>query len=118
MARLPTKDRTTVVHILKKRAHKFQGSQKMKKAVTMASKEASDDTTSSTSMYTDWKIWVLLHGSEKVVSEDIRNIRESIGMQFNGSHNSFGILAKKGRGNKKELVEGEGGSRGSGKVVK
>jgi len=55
VARLPTKDRTTVMHILKKSGSKYQGSSKLKKAVTMISKEVSDDTASSNSMTNDWK---------------------------------------------------------------
>jgi len=60
---------------------------------------------------------VVLHGSEKVVREDVRNIGETIGVQFNGCHNMFSVLAKRGKEKKKDAVEGEGGSKGSGKVA-
>ena len=63
------------------------------------------------------KNWVVMHGSEKVVREDVRNIGETIGVQFNGSNNMFGVLAKRGRGKKKDVVEREGGSKRSGKVA-
>lgn len=115
VARLPIKDQTTVMQILKKSVCKYQGSSKLKKVVTMISNEVSDDTASSNSVTNDWKIWVVMHGSEKVMREDVRNIGETIGVKLNGSHNMFSVLVKRGKGKKRDVVEGEGGSRGSGK---
>jgi len=114
VARLPSKDRKAVMHILKKGGRKYQGSSKLKNAVTMLSREVSEDSVSSNSVTNDWENWVVLHGSEKLVREDVRNIGESIGVQFNGSHNMFGVLAKRGQEKKRVVVKVEGGSRGSG----
>jgi len=83
------------------------------KAVRMISKEVYVDTSSSNSGTNDWKHWVVMHGSEKVVREDVRSIGETIAVQLSGSHNIFGVLARKGKGKKKGFVEGEGGSVGS-----
>jgi len=112
VAGLPNKDRKTVMQILKKNVCKFQGSTNLKKAVRMISKDLTEETSSSSSNNTDWKHWVVMHGSEKVVQEDVRSIRETIGVQFNGSHNMFGVLVRKGKGKKKGTVVDEGGAGG------
>jgi len=70
----------------------------------MISQELSDETSSSGSANTYLKHWVVVHGSEQVVREDVRSIGESIGVQFGGSHNMFDVLARKGRGNRKVSV--------------
>ena len=106
VARLPIKDRQTVMHILKKYRRKFQGSPKLKKAVTMTSKEVFVDTSSSNSGTNDWKHWMVMHGSEKVVREDVRSIGETIGVHLSDSHNRFVVLARMENGKKKGLVEG------------
>ena len=113
VARLPIKDRKSVMQILKKNGRKFQGSSKLKKAVRLLSK-MSEDSSSSNSITNDWKHWVVMHGSEKVVREDVRSIGEAIGVLQSGSHNRFAVLARKGNVNNKGMVEGEGGSMGSG----
>jgi len=80
MARLPNKDRKAVMQILKKKGHKYQGSTQLKKAVRIISKVLSEETSSSSSVNNDWKHWVVMHGIEKVVREDVRSIGESIGV--------------------------------------
>jgi hypothetical protein len=99
--------------ILKKNDRKFQGSTKLKKAVRMISTETSDNSLSFNSVTTDWKHWVVLHGSEKVVREDVRNIGDIIGVPLSETQNMFGVLARKEKGKKKSVVEGIGGSVGS-----
>ena len=73
----------------------------------------SDDTVSANSINNDWKNWVVLHGSEKVAMDDVRSLGESIGAQFNGSHIMFGVLARRGKGKKLDVLEGEGRRGGS-----
>jgi hypothetical protein len=61
--RLHIQDRKAVMKILKKKGCKFQGSAKLKKAVKLIFQELSDKTSSSGSANTDWKHWVVVHGS-------------------------------------------------------
>ncbi|MCI63441.1 endonuclease/exonuclease/phosphatase family protein, partial [Trifolium medium] len=59
----------------------------------------------------DWEHWVVLHGNEQVVREDVRELGQTIGVNFNGaSVNMFDVLSRGGRGSKKlnVPVEGEG----------
>jgi hypothetical protein len=101
VARLPSKDRSTVFHILKSKARKLHGSDRLKKAVKVVSSGASDKSSSSRSVSNDWVNWVVVHGNEKVVVDDVKGIGEAIGVQFNGNnHNMFGVLSRKGRGRK------------------
>ena len=107
VARLPNQDRVAVMKFLKKNERKFQGSSKLKKAVTMISKDLSEETSSSSSVNNDLKHWMVLHGSEKVVREDVRLVGDTIGVQLGGCKNMFGVLAKKGKGKKKGSADGE-----------
>ena len=43
----------------------------------------------------------------------MRSIGETIGVQLIGSHNMFGVLARKGKGKKTGVVEGDGNSLGA-----
>lgn len=113
VARLPAKDRASVMHILKKNARKFKGSSSLKKAVKMISEEASEASSSSSSVNNnDWQHWVVLHGSESVVREDVRSLGEAIGVRLSGCNNRFGVLARKGKGNKAVHAGAEGEAGG------
>lgn len=60
---------------------------------------ASDKSSSSGSVNNDWVNFVVVHGNEKVVVDDVKGIGEAIGVQFNGSNNNmFGVLSRRGRG--------------------
>ncbi|AES88382.2 hypothetical protein MTR_4g054200 [Medicago truncatula] len=98
-ARLPCKDRSSVLKILKKNVRKRQGSDRLKKAVDVVSHSVYDGNSSSDSVNNDWSHWVVLKGNEKVAVEDVWGIGKAIGVQFDGeSHNMFGVLARSGRG--------------------
>ena len=56
---------------------------------------------------------MIVHGSEKVVMQDVRNIGDTIGVKFGECNNMFEVLARKGKGKKKGTIDGEGGSGGS-----
>jgi len=60
---------------------------------------------SSGSMNKEWNHWVVLHGNDEVMEDDVKNIGATIGVQLN-DRNMFGVLARKGKG-KKKGVEGE-----------
>ncbi|GAU28487.1 hypothetical protein TSUD_294900 [Trifolium subterraneum] len=63
----------------------------------------------------DWENWVVMHGDEKVVAEDVRGIGEAIRVKFNGdSANMFSVLAKGARVKEGGSCSGWGGSRGAG----
>ncbi|XP_039690367.1 uncharacterized protein [Medicago truncatula] len=114
VARLPTKDRKVVMKILKKNDRKFKGSNSIRKTARMISKDLSENSSSSSSINnSDWKHWVVLHGSDKVVAEDVKTLGESIGVNLSGYNNRFGVLARKGMGKKKKLAFGDGGSGGA-----
>jgi hypothetical protein len=113
VARLPGKDRSSVLKILKKKVRQRQGSDRLKKSVNVVSQNISDGSSSSGSVNNDWSHWVVMHGNEKVAMEDVWGIGKAIGIQFNGeTHNMFGVLARKGRGMgvKRSSEVGEGGS--------
>jgi len=85
----------------------------------MISKDLSEASSSSSSAnINDWKHWVVMHGSDKVVGEDLRSIGATIGVRLNESNNMFGVLERKGKGKKKESagVVGEGGGEDGGIV--
>ncbi|MCI72878.1 endonuclease/exonuclease/phosphatase family protein, partial [Trifolium medium] len=47
----------------------------------------------------DWEHWVVMHGNEKVAVKDVRGIRETIGVKFNGGDaNMFRVLSVRGGG--------------------
>ena len=54
---------------------------------------------------------MVMHGSEKVVREDMRSLGETICVRLNECNNMFGVLARKGKGKKitSAGVDGEGG---------
>jgi len=104
-----------VLHILKSKARKLHRSDRLKKAVKVVSLGASDKSSSSDSVNSDWVNWVVVHGSEKVVVDDVKGIGEAIGVQFNGNNNNmFGVLSIKGRGRKEGWREGKEGGEEAG----
>lgn len=63
----------------------------------MGSSGASDKSSSSCSVNNDWVNFVVVHGNEKVVVDDVKGIGEAISVQFNGSNNNmFGVLSRRG----------------------
>lgn len=60
VARLPCKDRASVLKILKKKVRKHQGSDRLKKVVDVVSQGKSDSLSSSGSVNNDWYYWVVM----------------------------------------------------------
>jgi len=116
VARLPNSDRAAVLQILKKKTRRLQGSERLRKAVRMISKDLSDKVASSDLVNKEWNHWVVLHGNDKVVEDDVKGIWAAIGVQLTDS-NMFGVLSRKGKGKKKRDVEGDIGGGGSVKGV-
>ncbi|MCI64510.1 hypothetical protein A2U01_0085768, partial [Trifolium medium] len=80
-------------------------------ASVMVKQDRSGSVSSGASVNKDWEHWVVLHGNEKVVTEDVREMGQIIGVNFNGaSMNMFDALS---RGERVKEVECHGGGRGS-----
>jgi len=106
IARLSDSDRREVLRALRRTTkHRREGSGASKAKDT--SKVASSNSTSQTSMNNDWSNWLVLHGNDKVLSEDVCAIGRSVGLKFSGdSNNKFDVLSGVGRKNR------EGGGDG------
>jgi len=65
VARLPSKDRSAVLQILKRKVHKHQGFDQMNKVVEVFSQSVSEEASSSCSVNNDWKHWMVMQGSER-----------------------------------------------------
>lgn len=113
VARLPSKDRSAIMHALKKRVQKRQGSARNHWMVEVASQANSNEDSSSCSVNNFWKHWVVLRGNEKVEVEDVGGIGKAIGVKFDGeTHNMFSVLYKAGKG-KRETKNKSDGKEGS-----
>jgi hypothetical protein len=69
--------------------------------------ENSSQSGSQASVNNDWTHWLLLHGSDKVMSDDVRGVGKKMGLNFQGDkNNKFEVLSRVGRkkseGNGKE----------------
>ena len=50
------------------------------------------------SVNNEWYNWLVLHGNNKVVNEDICDIGKTVGLKFKGDKNNmFGVLSGAGR---------------------
>ena len=105
VARLSMCDRAAVLQILKKYSRRARAAARLKKAVQMISQDLSEKEASSGSVYKEWNNWVVPHGNDKVMEDDVKNIGVAIRVQLN-ERNMFGVLARKGKG-KKTGDEGE-----------
>jgi len=103
IARLSESDRREVLRALRRTTKQRRAASKAK----ATSKAASSNCTSQTSVNNDWNNWLVLHGNEKVRSEDVRDIGRTVGLNFTGDKNNmFDVLSGAGRKNR------EGGSDG------
>ena len=105
-ARLSDSDIRAVLRALRRNSkHRKVGSRASKAKDT--SKVASTTSTSQTSVNNDWNNWLVLHGNDKVLAEDVCAIGRSVGLKFSGdSNNKFDVLSGVGRINR------EGGGDG------
>ena len=68
---------------------------------------ASTTSNSQTSVNNDWNNWLVLHGNDKVLAEDVCAIGRTVGLTFSGDlNNKFDVLSGMGRKNR------EGGGDG------
>ncbi|MCI17235.1 hypothetical protein A2U01_0038382, partial [Trifolium medium] len=88
-------DRREVLRILEKEVRKSSGRNKIHKAAVVVNQDRSYSVSSGASVNKDWEHWVVLHGNEKVVREDVREIGQTIEVNFNGvSANMFGVMSR------------------------
>jgi hypothetical protein len=106
IARLSDKDRKDVLRALRKTYRRRKGISKELKDKALGI-ESSSQSGSQASVNNDWTHWLVLQGSDKVRSEDVRGIREKVGLNFKGDKNNmFDVLSGVGR----KKSEGGGGA--------
>jgi len=106
IARLSDKDRREVLRALRRTTKNRKAGSGVSKA-KVSSKVASSIDTSLTSVNNDWTNWLVLHGNDKVLSEDVCEIGRTVGLNFSGDNNNmFDVLSGVGRKNR------EGGGDG------
>ncbi|MCI72397.1 endonuclease/exonuclease/phosphatase family protein, partial [Trifolium medium] len=47
---------------------------------------SADVSSSSASATNDWKHWVVMQGSDQAIVDDVREVGQAIGVQFNGDN--------------------------------
>jgi len=113
VARLASKDREAVLHVLKRRVGKRNVKGGVTRSVEVFSKSVSDGISSASSVNNDWKNWVVLRGNEEVEMEDVRGMGKAIGLNFKEeNHNRFSVLSRVGKEKRKSIIQkGEVGER-------
>lgn len=83
IARLPDNDRKQVLKIFMKKVCRRRGVKKsdvLSHAISKGSHVS--DSFSSASVNNDWKNWVMLHGKEKMVKNDVNCFGKAMGVKF------------------------------------
>ena len=97
IARLSDSDRREVLRALRRTSRKRKAVSGTSRA-KVTSKSGSPNCTSQTSVNNDWNNWLVLHGNDKVMSDDVCEIGRTIGLNFNGDKiNMFDVLSGVGR---------------------
>jgi len=105
IAHMSDADRKEVLQALRKNIKK----RKLVSSGSQANVSVPDNSTQSGSQASvnnnDWSNWLVVHGSDRVKSDDVRGIGKMVGLNFKGDKNNmFDVLSGAGRKNK----EGEG----------
>lgn len=119
VARMPSADRKEILKIMKKQNQKWKPS-KVSQTSQPANISTSDSSkNSSSSVNKDWESWVVLYAKSEGASKDVKEIGKVIGVNFKGdSNNSFNLLSRAGRKERRAEVwgavngEGVGGELG------
>jgi len=105
IARLSDCDRREVLRALRRTSRQRKAGSGAPK-VQVHSQTVSSKGTSQTSVNKEWNNWLVLHGNDKVTSEDVCEIGRTVGLKFNGDKNNmFDALSGVGR----KTREGGGG---------
>jgi len=106
-----------VAYFERKRARKRKNLVTSQPGSEETSQGTYDKAASSASVNKEWNHWVVLHGKEKEVAEDVWGIGKAIGLHFEGdNHNMFSVLSRSGNGKResKKCDVGDIGSSASG----
>jgi hypothetical protein len=111
VARLPGQDRREVLKILQKEVKK-RGRRKPKTSVEVVHEGKSDFDSSQSSVNKDWEHWVVMHGDEEAVREDVRGLGEAIGIHISGDGGNMLAVAVGGAASGEGLRVADGVVRG------
>ncbi|MCI22261.1 sulfate transporter, partial [Trifolium medium] len=112
VARLPSKDRSEVLKVLKKKVRHRRGGSGDHRSCSVIPQTSSGVSASSVSVNNDWKHWVVLQGNEQVAVDDVWGVGKSIGVKFKGDNvNMFSVLARAGKVKKTASGQAHGGGR-------
>jgi len=108
IAILPTKEREDVLRALKRNVQKRKGLVGDSQAHVFSKVNVVKHSESQTSVNNDWQNWLVLHGTNKVVNDDVMGIGKEIGLNFKGDKNNrFDVLSNTRRKNKEGDGEGK-----------
>ncbi|MCH90958.1 DUF4283 domain protein, partial [Trifolium medium] len=71
VVRLPSKDRSEVLKVLKKKVRQRRGGKSVSRSSNVSLQASSEESTSSGSINNDWKHWVVMQGNDQMVVGDI-----------------------------------------------
>ncbi|PNX58390.1 putative sulfate transporter, partial [Trifolium pratense] len=98
---MPTKDRSEVLKVLKKRVRRRRGGDDVNRSCTVSRQVPSGESSSSGSINNDWTNWVAVQGNDHMAVDDVWGIGKAIGLKFKGDNvNMFNILSRAGKGKK------------------
>ncbi|GAU42656.1 hypothetical protein TSUD_398610 [Trifolium subterraneum] len=96
VARLPSKDRSKVLKVLKRNVRRRRGG-----IVSVSRQASSDGSSSSASSNNDWQNWVAMQGNEQKAMDDVWELGNAIGVKVKGDNaNMFSVLSRATKGRK------------------
>lgn len=107
IARLPNHDRKQVLTFLCTKPLKRKASKRSKELADVITKGSQVfDSSSSVSVNNDWKHYVVLHGNEEVIKEDVCNFGNSLGVKsYDDKANKFRALIRNRKENNHKVVD-------------
>ncbi|MCI19032.1 sulfate transporter, partial [Trifolium medium] len=110
VARLPCKDRSEVLRVLKKNVHRRRGETGVNRSCSVSHQPSSDVSSSSASVNNDSKHWVVMQGNDQVAVDDVWGIWKAIGVKFKGDNvNMFSVFARVGKVKQAASGQAQGG---------
>ncbi|MCI27137.1 sulfate transporter, partial [Trifolium medium] len=82
VARLPCKDRSEVLKVLKKNVRRRRGGTGVNQSCSVSHQASSEVSSSAASVNNDWKHWVVMQGNDQVAVDDVWGIGKAIGVKF------------------------------------
>jgi hypothetical protein len=97
---------------LRKEVKRCSGRCQSKKSVEVAHQGKSISDSSLASVNKDWEHWVVMHGDEEAVREDVRGLGEAIGIHISGDGGNMLAVAVGGAASGEGLRVADGVVRG------